>query len=394
MAFDPGFDPGAPLPGAPDPWQPSTMPARRSGPPYVMTEMIAAEPALAERIVVRLSDDPATERLAAAVREAAAPGRAVLTTGCGTSEHGAMVAAAVLADALRDAGLPAGRVASVQAFELAGRVPTDGLVLAISHEGGTWATNLALERARAAGAATALVTVGAGSPGAALAEHLLLTGEQDQSWCHTVGYLSPMVAAAVLAGAVRWRTVSPTTVRALLDAADHAPAAEEGAAAFARCSRLVVVGSGVDHAAARELALKVEEGAHLPAVAHQLETIRHGHLAAADASTGLVLFLTDGEGRGAEVVDRARAVLRSAAALGMPAAAILAADLGDDVPLELTPAGRAAVPIVRDLPRVLGAALGAANPLQLLTERLARARGVNPDTLGREDPRQAAAGDA
>jgi hypothetical protein len=78
----------------------------------------------------------------------------------------------------------------------------------------------------------------------------------------------------------------------------------------------------------------------------------------------------------------------------MPAAAILAADLGDDVPLELTPAGRAAVPIARDLPRVLGAALGAAIPLQLLTERLARARGVNPDTLGREDPRQAAAGDA
>jgi hypothetical protein len=52
------------------------------------------------------------------------------------------------------------------------------------------------------------------------------------------------------------------------------------------------------------------------------------------------------------------------------------------------------VPVVRDLPRVVGAALGAAIPLQLLTERLARARGVNPDTLGREDPRHAAAGDA
>jgi glucosamine 6-phosphate synthetase-like amidotransferase/phosphosugar isomerase protein len=39
-------------------------------------------------------------------------------------------------------------------------------------------------------------------------------------------------------------------------------------------------------------------------------------------------------------------------------------------------------------------ALGAAIPLQLLAERLARARGTNPDTLGREDPRQAAAADA
>jgi fructoselysine-6-P-deglycase FrlB-like protein len=180
----------------------------------------------------------------------------------------------------------------------------------------------------------------------------------------------------------------------LLDASDHAPAAEEGATALAGCSRLLVVGSGVDHASARELALKIEEGARLPATAHQLETIRHGHLAAADATTGLVVFLTDAEARGAELGERTRAVLRSAAALGMPAAAIVAADLGDDLPLELTPAGRAAVPVVRELPRVVNAALGAAIPLQLLTERLARARGVNPDTLNREDPRQAAAADA
>jgi glucosamine--fructose-6-phosphate aminotransferase (isomerizing) len=388
------FDPAAPLPGAPDSWAASSMPDRRDGPPYAMTEMIAAEPAVAERIAARLADDPAVARLAAALREAAAAGQPILTTGCGTSEHASMVAAAVLADALLAAGLPADRVASVQAFELARRVPAEGVVVAISHEGGTWATNLALERARVAGAATALVTVGAGSPGAALADVLVLTQEQDQSWCHTVGYLSPMVAASVVAGAVSGRAVSPTTVRALLDAADHAPAAEEAAAAFVRCARLVVVGSGVDYATARELALKVEEGTHLPAVAHQLETIRHGHLAAADASTGLVLVLTDGEARGAELVERSLAVLRSAAALGMPAAAIVAADLGDDLPLELTLAGRTAVPVVRDLPRVVGAALGAAIPLQLLTERLARARGVNPDTLGREDPRHAAAGDA
>ena len=42
------FDADAPLPGAPDPWASSTMPEVRAGPPYAMTEMIAAEPALAE----------------------------------------------------------------------------------------------------------------------------------------------------------------------------------------------------------------------------------------------------------------------------------------------------------------------------------------------------------
>ncbi len=370
------------------------MPEWRDGPPYAMTEMIAAEPALAERIARRLAGASAVSALAAAMRKAAAVGEPTLFTGCGTSEHAAMAAAAVLADALRGVGLPADRVASIQAFELAGMLPAQGVVVAVSHEGGTWATNLALERARDAGAATALITVGAGSPGAALAEYLLLTGEQDRSWCHTVGYLSPMVAAAVLGAAIGGAEVSPVTLRGLLDAADHPPAAEEAAAALAGCRRVVVVGSGVDYATARELALKVEEGAHLPATAHRLETIRHGHLAAADASTGLVLVLTDAHARDAELVERALSVLHAAAAIGMPAAALVAADLGDYLPLELTPAGRAAVPIVGGLPRVVNAALGSAIPLQLLTERLARARGVNPDTLGREDPRQAAAADA
>jgi len=388
------FDRFAPLPSAPDPWAPSEMPPLRDGPPFLMTDMIAAEPALAERVAGRLLGDPRLVSLAAAIRDTAERGQRVVCTGCGTSEHAAMATAAFLADALRAAGLPADGVASVQAFELAGRPPTAGVVLGVSHEGGTWATNLALERARAGGATTGLITAGAGSPGARLAEHLLLTAEQDQSWCHTVGYVSPLVAAAALAGALRGEGVDQVSLRALLDAADDPVAAEDAAAALAVCSRVLVVGSGVDHASARELALKIEEGARLPATSHQLETIRHGHLASADATTGLVLVLTDAEGRGAELVERALGVLRSAAALGMPAAAILAADLGDDVPLELLPAGRAAVPIVRDLSRTVNGALGAAIPLQLLAERLARARGINPDTLGREDPRQAAAADA
>lgn len=78
----------------------------------------------------------------------------------------------------------------------------------------------------------------------------------------------------------------------------------------------------------------------------------------------------------------------------MPAAALLAADLGDDMPLALTPAGRLTVPLAAGLPRTVAAALATAIPLQLLAERLARARGQNPDGIGRDDPRQAAAADA
>jgi glutamine---fructose-6-phosphate transaminase (isomerizing) len=383
------FDPGAPLPGAPDPWAGSSMPQWRDGPPYAMTEMIAVEPALAARLVPRLQADQALPPLVAAIRSTASRGAALLTTGCGTSEHAAMVAAALLTDALASSA-----VWSVQALELARRPPAHGLLLAISHEGGTWATNEALGAARAAGCQTALITVSDRSPGATLADLLLTTGEQDQSWCHTVGYLSPIMAAAVIAAELRSAPVDATATTGLLEVADAADAAEATARGLGDCRRILVVGSGVDYPAARELALKIEEGARLPASALQLETIRHGHLAAADERTGLILVLTDGEAWGETVIERARSVLRSAQALGMPAAAIVAADLGDDIPLSLTPAGRLPVPLSARLPRLVAAAIAVAIPLQQLAERLARARGMNPDTIGRQDPRQATAADA
>jgi len=388
------FDAAAILPGAPDPWASSTMPYPRPGPPFAMTEMIAAEPALAERVALLVHAQPALGSLARGIHQAATQHRAVWVTGCGTSEHAAMGVAAMLRTALVEGGVPDPWVASVQAFELPPQVAPGAVVVGVSHEGGTAATNDALRAAREAGATTALITVSDRSPGAALGDHLVLTQEQDQSWCHTVGYLSPLVAGAALAAAVGVGHLDALAVRGLLDAADHAPAAEMAAGALAACDRLLVVGSAADYATARELALKVEEGARLPAAAHALETIRHGHLAAATSRTGLVLILTDVEHRGRALTDSASAILRAAAALGMPAAAIVAADLGDDLPSELTPAGRLFVPLAEALPRQVSGLLGASIPLQLLTERLARQRGMNPDTLGREDPRQAAAAEA
>ena len=90
------------------------MPSFRGRPPYHMSEMIAAEPSLAERLIHRLSGDELVEQLAAAIREAASAGHPVLTTGCGTSEHAAMGIAALLNEAL---DLGTGReVRSIQAL--------------------------------------------------------------------------------------------------------------------------------------------------------------------------------------------------------------------------------------------------------------------------------------
>src|SRR5215210_2629789 len=231
------FDPEQPLPGAPDPWASSSQPAWRDAPPYAMTEMIAAEPAFAERLLRRLADDPAVAMLVDHVREAASKGEAIVFTGCGTSEHAAMVAAALLDDALRAAGIADPRVTSVQALELLARHQPAGILIGISHEGGTWATNTALAEAADAGVRTALVTVSDRSPGAGLAQVVVQTAEQDQGWCHTIGYLSPILVAAAVAARVSDRAIDGDAVRALLDSTDHAPAAERAATALRSCER-------------------------------------------------------------------------------------------------------------------------------------------------------------
>ena len=98
------FDPLAPLPGPPDPWAEGPTPSLRPGPPFHMTDMIAAEPALAGRVLARLADggDDAAQ-LAAAIRSTIEAGDPVVVTGCGTSEHGALATAEILREA-RDRG--------------------------------------------------------------------------------------------------------------------------------------------------------------------------------------------------------------------------------------------------------------------------------------------------
>ncbi len=58
-----------------------------------------------------------------------------------------------------------------------------------------------------------------------------------------------------------------------------------------------MIASGADRPAGRELALKVEEATWLPSTFRDLETFLHGHLPAMGAETGLVLVLTDRDGR-------------------------------------------------------------------------------------------------
>lgn len=395
----PTTDPASPLGGPPDPWESTTMPSPREGPPYHMTEMIAAEAALAARILGRLGEPgSAAARVADVIRGASMAGNPIVLVGCGTSEHGALGAAEILREALAGIGSPGrhgqgGAPIAVQAFEYALEPSPGGLVIGISHEGGTTATNHALEAARAAGSRVALITVSERSPGAALADPglVIATEELDRSWCHTVGYLSPLLAATAMAGHLGGSAPDRAAVsRVLTVSMEDEAAAEAIAAQMGEARTLLVLGSGADRTAARELVLKVEEASWLPSAMRDLETFLHGHLPATDETTGLILILTDRAGR-AKRVHRAREALAAARVLGIRSAAILAADVAAEIDARLTPAGRLVVPESPQMPPAMAALLGSATPLQLLTERIARARGTNPDPIRRDDPRYAEA---
>jgi len=411
--FDPSVvahpDPEATLSGPPVPWAFLPAPARRDGPPWWMTEMIEAEPTLSGRMLRRLGivrrssgvpgvppkleapgrDTPAG-RLAAAIRIALESGDPVVVTGCGTSEHGAMAFAAIVADAAERAGLRGsgkpGSVLARQAFEASLAPQRGGLIVGISHEGGTGATLAALSAAAARRAKVAAVTVSRSAPIGKLTALVLETAEIDRSWCHTIGYLSPILAGVAVAAALTGEPgdAEPVAIRALLSAGlGQVPPAERIAAELAGCREVIVVASGVDTTAGRELALKVEEATWLPTTFRETETFLHGHLPAMDGATGLVLILADRTGREARSA-RAQQALAAAARIGMRPGAILSAGLDREWPAFLAPAGRILVPEAPSLPGPVAALVGTATPLQLLTERLARARGTDPDPIRRD----------
>ena len=340
----------------------SDTPELRPGPPWAMEEMIAAEPGLAAPVL----EHPAPAQLAGWLAAAAAAGEPIVTTGCGTSEHAAMAGAAMLDEAL---GRPA--VRARDAFEASLDPQPGGVLIAISHEAGTAATLAAAQAAAANGAQVALVTA---RPDVAPAGPLLVpTPLRDTSWCHTVGYVSPLLAlyatAAHLAGAAPDAVAAREAMEAVAARRDELRAA---ARRISASERILAVGSGADEITARELALKIEEGTHVPVTPLGLEKLLHGHLPAADERTGLVLLRIDPR-QAADRDARGEAALGAVAELDMPATTIA-----------FTPPAA--------LPPVAGTLLTGALALQLLTLELVHALGTNPDLIRREEePYRAAA---
>jgi fructoselysine-6-P-deglycase FrlB-like protein len=241
-----------------------------------------------------------------------------------------------------------------------------------------------MQSARRAGATVALVTAAADAAAAGAADRTIVTPLRDRSWCHTVGYLSPVLAGAAVAGGVGPVAAPAVAERTLSAAIGTRDAIRSVAEALHGVERFLTVGSGADRIAARELALKIEEGVRVPATARDLETILHGHWVAVDERTAVVLLLTDGRGGGGRAA-RAGQMLRAARAIGARTAAIVVPSAAPGLPTDAISCGSVDVPAAPDLPAATASLLASAPALQLLTLELVHLAGVNPDLIRREE---------
>jgi fructoselysine-6-P-deglycase FrlB-like protein len=288
--------------------------------------------------------------------------------------------AELLTDSLRREGLAPARAEARQALDAALDPRAGGLCLAISHDGGTRATILALEAAHAAGARTALITACSDPSCASAADLVFVTPLHDDSWCHTLALTSAVLAGARLSGAAGEQAAE--AARGALESTLARRADLAAAAAHLRRSgRVVTAGLGIDQTLAGELALKIAEGARVATTAHHLETLLHGHLAGCDAAaTSLVLLALDPR-PGARRDRRLAIAARAARAIGIPTVALarrsLLATLPGDVhgvAFEHSPAEP-----------LLSALLQGVVAVQLLTLGLVELAGTNPDLIRREE---------
>ena len=362
-------------------WHTDDYPELRSAPPWVMEEMVASQPGL----VVPIVADRQARNLAQVILDVDESGEPIVVTGCGTSEHGAMAVTELLDAALRKRGVRGGRVEARQALEAALDPRPGGLCVAVTESGGTQATLFAVESARDAGSATAAITANPAGAIISAVDMAMVTPQRDKSWCHTVAYTSAILAGAALAAEIAEVDLNGDEIAVWLE---QAVAPSEGERTIAHAMRdltlLQIVGSGADRITARELALKIEEGARRPAVARDLETLLHGHFVACGPDTGLIVILADDRG-GERRWRRAAQGMEAAIRLGMPVAGIFSPAAAHAIPESLTPAGRIVVLASADAPPPLPALLGGAAALQRLTLAMAARAGVNPDLIRREE---------
>lgn len=362
-------------------YDPAVYPELRSSAPWVMEDMIEAQVSLPETLGGSLARS--APQLVEMLHAAAGVGEPVVVSAVGTSGHSARAVALILNGAMGESAVAVGPAEARESADQALAPRRKGLCIAISHGGLSTSTVRALAAAREAGAKTALITAAGSGPARDIADVVLTTPLRDKSYCHTVGYTSPMLTGFYLASAYRGEQFPAAGLaRYLRELLTMRFGALQIGGELAKAERLVAAGSLIDVPTARELALKVAEGAWVPTSVLGVEDTLHGHLVAHDANSALVVVVTGGPGAD-HAAQGARELLMAARRIGLRTATILASGLQGAIGSDDVTAGKLVIPQA-DLPELVTSLLGGAVALQLLTVGLVHARGTNPDLLRRE----------
>jgi glucosamine--fructose-6-phosphate aminotransferase (isomerizing) len=362
-------------------YDPAVYPELRSAAPWVMEDMIEAQVMLPEALGDSLASS--APRLVEMLHTAAGAGEPIVVSAVGTSGHSARAVALILNGAMGESAVAAGPAEARESADQALAPRRRGLCIAISHGGLSTSTVRALAAAREAGAKTALITAAGNTPARDIADVVLVTPLRDKSYCHTVGYTSPMLTGFYLASAYQEGEFPAAGLAGYLrELLTMRTRALEVGGALGKAERLVAAGSLIDVPTARELALKVAEGAWVPTTVLGVEDTLHGHLVAHDANSALVAVVTGGPNAD-RAAEGAHELLMAARRIGLQTAAILSPDLEGAILSEDVTAGKLVIPHAA-LPELVTSLLGGAVALQLLTIGLVHARKTNPDLLRRE----------
>jgi glucosamine--fructose-6-phosphate aminotransferase (isomerizing) len=310
-----------------------------------------------------------------------AAARRVFLVGIGTSYHAAQVGATLLSAAGSDA-----RAVDSHEFAVYPQSLRAGdAVVVMAHRGTKQFSAKAVEVARAAG----VPCIGVSGRGSKMGDDgpdlVLRTTEQETSAAYTAshtGALTVLAQVATLvgerngaAGVAVWREALAALPGQIADVLRR----EEAVNAVARDvlnHRIYAIGAGPNGPTATEAALKARETAYVTMDGLSAEQFFHGPIVTVNPDDRIVVIAAEGPGlaRLAEICNAIRLIGTPQWIVGCPIPSV------PDAP-------RFALPT---LPEPLSPLL-AVVPVQLLAYYLALAKGTNPDTFRRDDPRYAAA---
>ncbi|MBB6118745.1 glucosamine--fructose-6-phosphate aminotransferase (isomerizing) [Nocardiopsis algeriensis] len=245
------------------------------------------------------------------------------------------------------------------------------LAVAVSQSGKTEEIVETMRWAADCGARTVGVTNGADSPLANESDVALVTrAGSEVAVPATKTYSTQLAALAVLALGLGGGSLDPGDLQRVPDALDEILAApqdslEEITERLTAVQGMVVTGRGIALTTALETALKLKEACYLHAMGMSYADLLHGPIAILDPRTP-VLLAAASEG---PVLQGTIALAERARSAGSPVFGIGGKELAAATDLSLQ---------VPDLPEWV-APMGLILPAQLLTERLARRLGSDPD---------------